>query len=55
MPIQSEKDVVEFQISVDDTILVEIFQSQANLGGVKSITDVSLDFTGTNSQLTELA
>jgi hypothetical protein len=45
MSIQCEQDVVKFQISVNDAVLVEIFQSQTNLGGVESITNVSLGFT----------
>ena len=36
MPVGSEENIVKLQISVDDTILVEILESQANLGGVES-------------------
>jgi hypothetical protein len=35
MSIKSEKNVVQFKISVYDTILVEILQGQANLGSVE--------------------
>lgn len=35
MSIKRQHDVVELQITVDDTILMEILKSQANFGGIK--------------------
>lgn len=39
MSIQSEQDIVEFQITVDDSILVEVFESETDFGGVEPATD----------------
>jgi hypothetical protein len=36
MTIKSEENVIEFKISIDDAVFVEIFQRQANLCSVKS-------------------
>lgn len=50
--VQREKNVVELEITVDDTVLVEILQGQAHLGSVEPIR-VSRDSpAGLASQLT---
>ena len=38
MAIQSQHDVVEFEIAVNDSILVKILQSKADLSSIKPIT-----------------
>jgi hypothetical protein len=35
--VQCEQNVVKLQISVNDAVLVEVFQSQAHLGRVESV------------------
>jgi hypothetical protein len=35
--IQSEKNVIQLQVTVDDTVLVEIFESQTDFRGVEPI------------------
>jgi hypothetical protein len=41
--VQCEQDIVELQISVNDTVLVEVFQGQADLGCVEPVELVSCD------------
>lgn len=41
MTIQSQQDIVELQVTVDDTILVEVLERQADFGGIESRTLVS--------------
>lgn len=36
MTIQSQHNVVELQVTVDDTVLVEVLERQADLGGIES-------------------
>jgi hypothetical protein len=36
MPIKRQENVVELQITVDDAVLVEVFQRKANLSGINS-------------------
>ena len=36
MTIKCQENVVELQITVDDAVLVEIFQRKANLSGIDS-------------------
>ena len=36
--IQSKQDVVELQVTIDDTILVEVLQRQTYFGGIESTT-----------------
>lgn len=35
--IQSQQNIVKLQVSIDDPILVEVLESQANFGRVKSV------------------
>lgn len=35
VPIKGQQDIVQFQITIDNTILVEVFKSKANFRGVK--------------------
>ena len=35
MPVKSEENIVEFQVTIDDSILVKVFEREAHLGGVK--------------------
>jgi hypothetical protein len=36
MPIEGQEDVVELEITIDDSVFMEILQCQAHLGGIKS-------------------
>ena len=40
--IQVEEDVVKLEITVNNTVLVEVFQRQANFGSIESVEDVSI-------------
>jgi hypothetical protein len=35
VPIKRQENVVQFQVTVDDAVLVEVLQSQTHLGSVK--------------------
>ena len=37
MAVQCQKNVVQFQITVDDTVFMEVFQRQAHLSSVEPI------------------
>lgn len=48
--VKSEKNVVELQVSIYDTVFVEIFESQADLSSVKS-GELSAKFTVVSGEL----
>ena len=37
MSIQGQENVIKLKITVDDAVLMEVFQRQADLGGIESI------------------
>ena len=41
MTVERQQDIIQFEVSVDDTIFVKILQRQANLGGVESMSGMS--------------
>jgi hypothetical protein len=47
--IQGQQDVVELQVTVNDTVLVEVLERQANLGSVEPRT-LRLAFPSTIEQ-----
>lgn len=49
MTVKSEEDVVKLQISINDAIFMEVFESQANLSSVKS-GKVLAKFTATSGE-----
>lgn len=53
MAIKGQHNIVQFQITVYNAIFVEVFQRQADLGSVKSISSVHYGL-GQSGQLTEL-
>lgn len=48
--VKSEENVVEFQVSIYDTVFVEIFESQADLSSVES-GELSAKFTVFSGEL----
>lgn len=37
VPVQGQHYVIEFEVAINDTVFVEVFQCQANLGSIESV------------------